>query len=78
MLPAKSSTEPSSNILSLKAVVSGLRVLEGHRTLEELRSEINLKATVVGVLACNAAESDFRYDELARQLKVRQLSALVL
>lgn len=60
----------------LKAVVRGLRVLDGHRTLEELRSEINLKATVVGVLACNAAESDFRYDELARQLKVRQLSAL--
>ena len=60
----------------LKAVVRGLRVLDGHRTLEELRSEINLKATVVGVLACNAAESDFRYDELARQLKVRQLNAL--
>ena len=60
----------------LKVIVRGLRVLEGHRTLEELRSEINLKATVVGVLACNAAESDFRYDELARQLKVRQLSSL--
>jgi hypothetical protein len=60
----------------LKAIVRGLRVLDGHRTLEELRSEINLKATVVGVLACNAAESDFRYDELARQLKVRQLNAL--
>ena len=27
-------------------------------------------------LACNAADSDFRYDELARQLKVRRLSAL--
>ncbi|MEI9986108.1 MAG: hypothetical protein WDN69_24800 [Aliidongia sp.] len=60
----------------LKAVVGGLRVIDGHRTLEELRSEINLKASVVGVLACSAAESDFRYDELARQLKVRQLSAL--
>lgn len=60
----------------LKTVVRGLRVLDGHRSLEELRAEINLKAQVVGVLACNAAESDFRYDELARQLKVRQLSAL--
>ncbi|WCK21744.1 SAVED domain-containing protein [Agrobacterium tumefaciens] len=60
----------------LKAVVSGLRVLDGHRSLDELRSEINLKAQVVGVLACNATDSDFRYDELARQLKVRQLSAL--
>lgn len=60
----------------LKTVIRGLRVLDSHRSLEELRAEINLKAQVVGVLACNAAESDFRYDELARQLKVRQLSAL--
>jgi hypothetical protein len=60
----------------LKVVVRGLRVLDGHRSLDELRAEINLKAQVVGVLACNAADSDFRYDELARQLKVRRLSAL--
>lgn len=60
----------------LKSVVRGLRVVDGHRSLEELRTEINLKAQVVGVMACSAADSDFRYDELARQLKVRQLSAL--
>ncbi|MHA1559828.1 MAG: SAVED domain-containing protein [Alphaproteobacteria bacterium] len=60
----------------LRTVVHGLRVLDGHRSLEELRAEINLKAQVVGILACNAADSDFRYDELARQLKVRQLNAL--
>ena len=60
----------------LRAIVRGVRVLDGHRSLEELRAEINLKAQVVGVLACNAADSDFRFDELARQLKVRQLSAL--
>lgn len=60
----------------LKAVVCGLRVFEDHRSLDELRSEINLRAQVVGVLACNAADSDFRYDELARQLKVRQLNKL--
>jgi SMODS-associated and fused to various effectors sensor domain len=60
----------------LKAVIRGLRVIDGHRSLDELRSEINFRATVVGVLACNAADSDFRFDELARQLKVRQLSAL--
>lgn len=61
---------------ALKAVVRGLRVIDGHRSLDELRSEINVKAQVVGVLACSAADSDFRYDELARQLKVRQLHAL--
>ncbi|AWB22595.1 SAVED domain-containing protein [Methylobacterium currus] len=61
---------------ALKAVVRGLRVIDGHRSLDELRTEINVKAQVVGVLACSAADSDFRYDELARQLKIRQLSAL--
>lgn len=60
----------------LRVVVRRLRVIEGYRSLAELRAQINLKAQLVGLLACNAAESDFRYDELARQLKVRQLSAL--
>jgi hypothetical protein len=60
----------------LKAVVRGLRVLDGHRSLDELRAQINLKAKVVGVMTCSAADSDFRYDELARQLKIRQLNAL--
>lgn len=59
----------------LKRVVRGLRILEGHRSLEDLRSEINVKARVVGLLACETA-SDFRYDELARALKVRQLNGL--
>ena len=40
----------------LKAVIRGLRVIDGHRSLDELRSEINFRATVVGVLACNAAD----------------------
>ena len=57
-------------------VVRRLRVIEGYLSLEELRARINIKAHAVGVLACNAADSVFRYDELARQLKVRQLSAL--
>ncbi len=60
----------------LRAVVRGFRIFEGHRSLEELRSEINLKAQVVGVLASSAADSDFRFDELARQLKIRQLNSL--
>ena len=60
----------------LRAVVRGLRVLDGYRSLQELREQINDKAEAVGVLACNAAESDFRYDELARQLKARKLNAL--
>jgi hypothetical protein len=60
----------------LRAIVQGLRVLEGHRSLDELRAEINIKAQLAGVLACSDADSDFKFDELARQLKVRQLNAL--
>jgi hypothetical protein len=60
----------------LRKVVQGLRVFEGHRSLDELRTDINLRAQVVGLLACSAAASDFRYDELARQLKVRGLNTL--
>ena len=60
----------------LRAVLGGFRVVDGHRSLQELREEINLKAQAVGVLACNAADSDFRFDELARQLKVRGLNGL--
>ena len=58
----------------LKAVVQGLRIFEGYLSLEELRTNINYRAQAVGVLASNATDSDFRLDELARQLKVRKLN----
>ena len=61
---------------ALRDILAGLRVLEGHRSLDELRSNINLRARVVGMLAQSDANSDFRYDELARQLKVRGLNGL--
>ena len=60
----------------LRSIVQRLRVVDGHRSLQELREQINLKAQAAGLLACSAADSDFRYDELARQLKVRKLNAL--
>lgn len=60
----------------LRSVVAGLRIFEGHRSLDEVRTEINLKAQSVGLLACSASDSDFRYDELARQLKVRGRNVL--
>lgn len=59
----------------LRKALRGFRIVDGHRSLDELRSEINLKAKVVGMLTCSAAVSDFRYDELARQLKSRGLNA---
>lgn len=61
---------------ALREVVRGLRVVENYRSLDELRMQINYRAQVVGLLTYEADKSDFRYDELARQLKARGLSAL--
>ena len=60
----------------LRSVLTGFRIVEGHRSLDELREQINLRAQVVGLRAYSDASSDFRYDELARQLKVRGLNNL--
>jgi hypothetical protein len=57
----------------LKHVLQGFRVYEGYHSLDELRSQINLRAKVVGLFATDTA-SDFRYDELARSLKTRNLN----
>lgn len=60
----------------LKSIVSGLRIVQGYLTLELLRHDINLKAQIAGTKAYSDANSDFRYDELARQLKIRKLNTL--
>ena len=60
----------------LEAVLEGFRIFEGYRTLDELRCQINLKAKAVGIKGINAGNSDFRYDELARQLKARNQNTL--
>lgn len=59
----------------LREIVAGFRIFEGHRSLEEMRTQINLRAQVVGLLTCKE-NSDFRYDELARQLKARKINKL--
>jgi hypothetical protein len=60
----------------LRDVLEGFRIIENYRSLDELRADINFRAQAVGVLACHASASDFRFDELARQLKTRQLNRL--
>lgn len=61
---------------SLRSIVEGLSIRHGYRSLEELRQEINIKARLVGLKSFSDAESDFRYDELARQLKIRGINSL--
>ena len=65
-----------ANDNELRCVLTGLRIVEGHRSLDEVREQINLRAQVVGLIAYSDESSDFRYDELARQLKVRGLNSL--
>lgn len=60
----------------LRNILTGFRLLENSRSLEEMRTEINFRAHAVGLLTCTASDSDFRYDELARQLKIRGLNSL--
>ncbi len=64
-----------SNDEELRETISYFRIFEGHRSLEELRTQINFKARIVGLLSCENT-SDFRYDELARQLKSKKLNVL--
>lgn len=60
----------------LHRIVTGFRIMEGHRTLDEMRQQINFKARAVGLKPCSNAQSDFRFDELARQLKIHKINRL--
>ncbi len=64
-----------ANDEELNAVLSGFRIIEGHASLEEMRRQIEWRAQAVG-FRLDAQASDFRLDELARQLKVRGINAL--
>jgi hypothetical protein len=59
----------------LRAVLANFRIFEGHRSLEELKESIVLRAKTVGVLTTLPTSSDFRLDELARALKKRGLNS---
>ncbi|MGH7025609.1 MAG: hypothetical protein ACREEB_18765, partial [Caulobacteraceae bacterium] len=39
---------------ALRNLLRGFRIVDGYRSLDELRSQINLKAKVVGMLTCSA------------------------
>jgi len=60
----------------LMPIISGLRIIEGHATLEDLRKRLRIQARSLGLDMGNDTESDFRYDELARQLKIRGINKL--
>lgn len=60
----------------LKEVIKGLRINAGYLNLEELRNRVNEKATYAGLITCNNSQIDFRYDELAKQLKATDLNNL--
>ena len=61
---------------ALAALVHRFRIVDGYRSLTELRELVNERAGSVGFCAYDDTASDFRYDELARQLKVRGISSI--
>lgn len=60
---------------ALEKILTGLRIYDGHVSLEELRRQIEWRAQAAG-LRLDTGASDFRLDELARQLKVRGINKL--
>jgi hypothetical protein len=60
---------------ALRQVLTGFRIFDGHRSLEELKESITLRAKTVGVITTSPTSSDFRLDELARALKKRGLNS---
>lgn len=60
---------------ALREVLTGFRIFEGYRSLEELKEQIVLRAKTVGVVTTLPTSSDFRLDELARALKKRGLNS---
>src|SRR6266849_4705471 len=60
---------------ALRQVLTGFRIFDGHRSLEELKESITLRAKTVGVITSSPTSSDFRLDELARALKKRGLNS---
>lgn len=65
-----------SNDDELKYVLDGFRIFENHHTLDHLRKQINTKAKAMGIKGMSASNIDFRYDGLARQLKMRKQNTL--
>lgn len=59
----------------LRYALEGFRIIDGHRSLEEMRRDIEWRAGLAGVVV-DAGASEFRFDELARQLKIRGLNGL--
>lgn len=60
----------------LKSTLGGFRIIEDRRTLDQLKGHIISKANSAGIVGVGADTSDFRYDELAQQLKIRKLNIL--
>jgi SMODS-associated and fused to various effectors sensor domain len=60
---------------ALRVVIDGLHIVEGHFALEDLRTAVNLRFRVVGLVPCNDT-MEFKYDAAARALKVKGINRL--
>lgn len=56
----------------LRSLLAGFRILPQHRSLEQMRDEVNLRLRTVGLKPCYQT-SEFSYDAAVRALKARGL-----
>ncbi len=61
---------------ALRGLLESFRILHSQPSLEQMRDAVNERARSVGLATCSAEASDFRYDELIRQLTARGLNGL--
>lgn len=59
----------------LKQVLQGLHINQIARSLEDMRDEVNNRFRVVGLVTCRET-IEFRYDQVARELKKQQRNCL--
>jgi hypothetical protein len=60
---------------ALRAVLEGFHIFDNHKSLEAMRDEVNERFRVVGLVTDNQS-IEFRFDAVARQLKVKRINVL--
>jgi hypothetical protein len=58
---------------ALKMVLEGFRIIDGHRSLDGMRNEVNERFRVVGLVS-DYQSIEFRFDAVAQELKFKRIN----
>lgn len=59
----------------LRAVLENFRIVDGHKSLDDMRHEVNERFRVVGLITDHES-MEFKFDSVAKQLKVKGINTL--